>query len=1510
VAVVFRVQGRWKPAPNFFMTFQLSANIDRAVRRLRFMPWRHGLQLALQGTVILGLAALCLLVLAWLTLQWGILPHIEDWRPAIERHASKAVGVPVRIGHISVRASGWVPALEMRDVVLLDPAGPEALRLPRVAAALSPRSLLVFAPRLSQLYIEDAHLVVRRDARGHLHVAGIDVPERAASPTAVEDSGAIDWFFGQQEFVLRHGSVRWIDEQRGAQPLELGDVDLVVRNGLRSHALRLDATPPAAWGERFSLRLAARQPLLARPGDWRRWSGTAYADLPRGDVAQLQAYVDLPFELSRGEGGLRLWLDFQTNGWRGLTADVRLRDVDVRLAHDVAPLAIAQASGRLVATRTSAGVSFGAEHFGFATADGVVWPRGDIHVGWDQRQTLLKPAQAMPAQRERASGPAAPSSGAPTVLWDTDHPITGGRVAADALDLTLMRRLADALPLPAAAQRWLADWQPAGVVKGLAARWDGPFDAPAHYRATATIDGFSVAAGPVPVGTDVGRPGWHNAHVAFDANETGGSARLGLDGGSIELPGVFDAPVIPFERFGANARWSITKPPESGRPAQVALALQDVHFENDDAAGDLTLGWRTGADAGAKTAARAPSGASTSIAANSARAMTAASVASAATAANAASTASPGDADFGPGRRLPGVLDLQGVLHRARASQLARFLPRTVGEQTRGYLRAAFPDGDLDHVEFKVRGDLAEFPYHRHNDGEFHIAGHLSNATMNYVPGPLQPDGTNPPLWPVFTQLKADIVLDRGTLEIHDGEARMGELALRGVRGGIRTLYDGQTLALDGRVAGPMPEFLRYVAQSPIGGWLHNGLAATTASGNAELQIALAIPLAHASDATVAGALLLPGNDVRFMPEVPTLVNTRARVDFTQGGVTVSGASARALGGELVFDGGSQADGSLRFVAQGTATADGLRRNLDDPVVARLASRLSGQTTYRLQLAIAHGQTEFALSSPLTGVGLALPAPLDKPADANWPLRVSTAVAFDAQGRPHDTLRVDLSNGSGAALQAEVLRDLGGAQPKPLRVAYAVGAPLPTAQAGGVAVVRAGTLSADAWWALWRSLEVGGPANAGAGAAGPPTGVPDASYWPATVSLRAQDLLLGGHHLTGVDLQLAQTVADTTEGWRATVSSDQTHGVIEYRPESAARGAQLFARLDRLALEAHDGEESGGTAGGARPQVEASGGGLPALDIVVDNFELDGKPLGKLEVAATSQAAGRDWRLTRLGLTLPEARFTGVGQWIGAPARRMTLDFKLELADSGALLERLGLGRVLKGGKGALSGQVTWAGSPLELDYPSLGGRLEVALDQGQFLKASAGAGRLLSVLSLQSLPRRLTLDFRDVFQEGFAFDNVTGDVRIDHGVATTNNLRMRGVSAVVLMEGSADLRAETQDLRVVVVPEINAGAVSLAYATINPVIGLGTFLAQLFLRNPLAKAGTKEFHVAGSWSDPKVEPVEHREALAEAGALQARTQAASAPASGAAAPAAAPASAAASAALPTAAATTAASPH
>jgi uncharacterized protein YhdP len=354
-------------------------------------------------------------------------------------------------------------------------------------------------------------------------------------------------------------------------------------------------------------------------------------------------------------------------------------------------------------------------------------------------------------------------------------------------------------------------------------------------------------------------------------------------------------------------------------------------------------------------------------------------------------------------------------------------------------------------------------------------------------------------------------------------------------------------------------------------------------------------------------------------------------------------------------------------------------------------------------------------------------------------------------------------------------------------------------------------------------------------------------------------------------------VGGSREGtlWRANVDAQELNGYLEYRQPSGSGPGRVYARLARLGIAAS-------TASQVESFLRDQPGSIPALDIVVDEFELRGKKLGRLEIEAVNRgAAGRDsgpreWRLNKLNLSVPEAVFTASGNWAAANAlpppagarrggqsdeeRRGTLmNFRLDIADSGALLARFGMADVIRRGRGRMEGQIAWQGSPLSLDYPTLTGVFHAAFEGGQFLKADPGLAKLLGVLSLQSLPRRLTLDFRDVFSQGFAFDFVRGDVTIDQGVAATNNLQMKGVNAAVLMEGRADIAAETQDLKVVVVPEINAGTASLVAGVINPAIGVGTFLAQMFLRQPLMRAATQEFHIGGTWADPRITRVDRR---------------------------------------------------
>ncbi|OYY92361.1 MAG: hypothetical protein B7Y42_12475 [Polaromonas sp. 28-63-22] len=605
------------------------------------------------------------------------------------------------------------------------------------------------------------------------------------------------------------------------------------------------------------------------------------------------------------------------------------------------------------------------------------------------------------------------------------------------------------------------------------------------------------------------------------------------------------------------------------------------------------------------------------------------------------------------------------------------------------------------------------------------------------------------------------------------------------------------------------------------------------------------------------------------------MANLRGVVNVNERGFSVSGAQARLLGGEVRFEGGTQparagdvagaTTGDIAFRAQGTVGAEGLRQVRDMAAVARLAQHASGSTAYAATLGFRKGVTEISVTSTLQGMALALPAPLGKTAEAALPVRFEDTLLAESL-QPGQALRDQLVLNIGSVAAISYVRDLAGAQPRVIRGSIAIGldpgeaAPLP--ESGVVANINLAQVNLDAWQKVLAGVTAASPMPAETAAAAADSGdrtAPAAAYGylPTVLAIRAKELTVDGRTLNNV------VVGGSREGltWRANVDANELNGYVEFRQPGGAGAGRVYARLARLSL-----------APAAATDVEAllneQPANIPALDVVIEDLDLRGRKLGRVEIDAVNRNAGasaqggvREWRLNKLNVTLPEAVLTATGNWASPTApsgpRRTRMNFRLDVADSGELLKRFGMADVIRRGKGRLEGEVGWNGSPLSLDYPSLSGQFNVNMESGQFVKADPGIAKLLGVLSLQSLPRRLTLDFRDVFSEGFAFDFVRGDVNIEQGIAQTNNLQMRGVNAAVLMEGSADISRETQNLRVVVVPEINAGTASLIATVINPAIGLGTFLAQMFLRRPLMEAATQEFHIDGTWADPKITKVD-----------------------------------------------------
>ena len=1315
-------------------------------------PWLLGLVLGMW--LVLGMA--------WGVLHGWIVPRIAEFRPQLEATAGRLLGAPVRIGSIAATPGWLVPSFELRDVVLLDAQGREGLRLARVMALVSPRSLVRLG--VEQLVIDGPVLDVRRTAEGRILLAGIDISGDAHGG----DSWAADWVFAQRELAVRQATVRWTDEQQGRDPVELQQADLVIRNSARRHQIRLDATPPAAWGSRFSLRATMRQSLLnPRRGNWRQWDGPVYADFPQVDLARLRPYADLGLsadaELLAGRGALRVWADVVHGDVLGGTVDLALQEASARLGADLAPLAFAHLQGRLSGRQLASGLELTTEALRFATAAddagaGATWNQGDVFLRYMRGESRI------PGM---------------------------GELRADRIDLAALTAVAQRLPLSPALHDELASLAPSGQIEQLAASWTGRIEAPASYRAQGRVLNLALAAGALPAQRPdlqhpIARPGVRGAEGQFELTQSGGKATLAIAQGAMEFPGVFDERVVPLDRVDAELRWQ-------HQGAQLAVEVPQLQFANADGAGELQLRW------------------------------------------NSSPVAPEGNASHGPG-----VLDLSGKLTRANGTRVHRYLPLVVGDDARHYVRDAVQKGHANSVQFKVKGDLHDFPFDKQpKAGEFNITAQVQDVQYAYVPPRLQEAGELP--WPALTRLSGRLVFERNGMQVREAKGQLAGLPGFAVTRGEADIADfgHAEVAVRAEGNGPLGEMLAMVGSSPLAQMTGGALSQATATGAADLKLQLGLPLADLRRSKVQGGVVMAGNDVRIRPDTPLLARTRGSVQFSDTGFSLAGVQTRVFGGDARLEGGSQGqDVALRM--QGVATADGLRQASELGLVARLAQRATGSAAYAATLGVQRGALAFGLDSSLQGLALDLPAPLAKTAETSWPLRVALA---PQAATPHtDQVSVTLAS----LLSAQFVRDTSGAEPRVLRGAIAAGllpdeaAPLPAS--GVVANVRLDTVSVDAWQAVLQ--EVAPPA----GAASAATAL-DNGFVPERFALRATELRVGGRSLH----QLVVGGSRDGSTWRANVDARELNGYIEYRlgaGDDAAPG-RIHARLARVAIAQGSEEE-------VTQLLDERSASMPELDVVVEDFQLRGKKMGRLEVDAVNRG-GAEWRLRKLHLDMPEADFTASGSW-AAPApgqpRRTRMDFKLDIADAGALLTRLDMPGVFRRGAGRMQGQVSWTGSPLSLDQPSLGGQFHLDVENGQFLKADAGAARLLGVLSLQSLPRRLTLDFRDVFSDGFAFDFVRGDVRIAQGKASTNNLQMKGISAAVLLDGSVDIVHETQNLRVVVVPEINAGTASLVATVINPAIGVGTFLAQWLLRRPLMEAATRQFQIDGTWSDPRIERV------------------------------------------------------
>ncbi|MFN3883637.1 MAG: YhdP family protein [Rhodocyclaceae bacterium] len=751
--------------------------------------------------------------------------------------------------------------------------------------------------------------------------------------------------------------------------------------------------------------------------------------------------------------------------------------------------------------------------------------------------------------------------------------------------------------------------------------------------------------------------------------------------------------------------------------------------------------------------------------------------------------------------RDAGEIDLSAKLLDAAGDAVWRYLPRAVSKDARDWLKTSIRGGRADTTTLRLKGPLEKFPFRGGNGGVFQVKGSFHGVGLDYAPG-----------WPRIDDIDGELLFENERMLIRGQRAKIMGVALSDVRAEIPDLEaNEELLSVTGRAQGETQQFLAFIEASPVGERIDHFTADMKAQGKGALDLKLTMPLRHLENTRVDGRYRFFDNRIEALEGLPPFTQAQGELMFTGERLQAKNLRARFLDQPMTVDLSTLSGGMVRIAATGSLEATALRRHYGWPAL----DHLSGQTPWRGVLTVKKPAAELRIESDLRGLASSLPEPLNKPSLDALPLVVHA--------------RFDSRRGQGSATLGRVASLVLQQGNESWRGRLAIGekatgqtAALP---AQGLALtVSLPRCDLDAWRALAQNEEENGS---------------DGPSSLTAVDLACPELIVmhRGFH----EARIAGARSDGR--WRLALESREVQGNLLWDTAGAGR---ITGRFNRLHLPA--GEEMPETDAEVRADRTRE---MPALDLAVDSFRVGDKAFGELRLKAENRAGL--WQ-GKFELKNDAAKLTGDGRWQpGRAATETALAFRLDVDNAEKLLERLHLPDAVRRGEGAIEGEVRWAGSPLAFDLPSLSGNVKVDFGKGQFKKLEPGVGRLLGVLSLQSLPRRITLDFRDIFSEGFAFDSIVGEAQLAKGVMRTEELRIRSPSAQVFIAGEADLVEETQKLKVRVQPAIGE-TLAVGAMLAHPVAGAVAWAAQKVLKDPLDQIFAYEYAVTGPWSDPQVE--------------------------------------------------------
>ena len=770
------------------------------------------------------------------------------------------------------------------------------------------------------------------------------------------------------------------------------------------------------------------------------------------------------------------------------------------------------------------------------------------------------------------------------------------------------------------------------------------------------------------------------------------------------------------------------------------------------------------------------------------------------------------------------AIDASVALSRGTIGGLGAYWPKALmSEAIIGWLRRGLVEGEIVSGQVQIHGDLDDWPF-RHGEGRFEAVAEVRNALLDYVDG-----------WPAARRVDAVVHFLNTSMDVQGRVGDIGGVPVHSARAIIPNMQM-PVLEVSYSADSELPLLLDLIKQSPIQQYINTDLSRFEFSGPASTHGDLIFPLGLSKgEISVNGRVLIEDNRFSDPSSEITFENISGELQYDHRGFSGQGLNAVFRGHPASIDIKADADEEEKFRADVRG-----HFNVSDVIPGFLLegyaalAQIEGSSEWEASIVVTppqggdesggdESETVLLLRSDLDGVDLNLPAPLNKAADDQWPLLLRYPLSGETR-----LLDIEIVN------RATLRFALSGESETPKSAVIRVGEGRPELPADGFVRIEgySGKIDLDGWVDVIIDGAVEGKGLGGLDL--------------ETSRLTADQLIFLDRQFSDVMVEFNVVGSDV----KARFSGEEINGKVSFTSRSSGPPS-LSAEFERLVL--GDPISSG-------METDSDPADLPSLHLYVKSFRYLGVELGETRVEAYPTQTG--FHFEKVEAASDQLTLNASGDWSLEDHRhRSKFDIRMSSESLGSFLQSMDISSSMAGGQTVVHFDAWWPGSPAKFALSRLNGEVEFTVIQGNITDAEVGSGRLLGLLSIQSLPKRLSLDFRDVFDSGFTFDEASGTFALENGLATTDDVLLKSSAAKISLSGSTDLVDQQYDQLLTIKPGLGNTLPIIGAIAAGPGGAAAGLALQGLLADQLGEATQVQYTISGSWEDPVIEPVDDKPA-------------------------------------------------